>query len=269
MVFGRMAAQGAWMFQKLKLVLTAGALLGFGATDFVSAADMAVKARPVVAPLMYNWQGCYIGANVGGGWARTDSTQVLIDPAIAANSNFGRETDTSFIGGGQAGCDFMAGKDLVFGIEGTFDFGNINGQHVAPDVPALTISNSVKSIMTAGGRIGYLWTPQFMTYAKGGMAWMQNRSQILTTGTGVLNQSSNFWLPGMDVGLGGEYMFTPNWSVFAEWNYLWIEDQSGQHYNPATPVFNGSVFNVKQIAQTVLVGVNYKFHWDAPVVAKY
>jgi outer membrane immunogenic protein len=31
----------------------------------------------------------------------------------------------------------------------------------------------------------------------------------------------------------------------------------------------GEVLNVKQTAQTALVGVNYKFHWGAPVVAKY
>jgi outer membrane immunogenic protein len=29
------------------------------------------------------------------------------------------------------------------------------------------------------------------------------------------------------------------------------------------------VLNVSQRAQTALVGVNYKFHWDGPVVAKY
>jgi hypothetical protein len=29
------------------------------------------------------------------------------------------------------------------------------------------------------------------------------------------------------------------------------------------------VLQVKQIAQTVLVGVNYKFHWDSPIAAKY
>jgi outer membrane immunogenic protein len=28
---------------------------------------MAVKARPMIAPVMtYNWTGCYIGGNVGG-----------------------------------------------------------------------------------------------------------------------------------------------------------------------------------------------------------
>src|SRR5229473_2804992 len=45
------------------------ALSGLGGA---MAADMAVKARPVAPPVViYNWSGCYIGGNVGGGWNET------------------------------------------------------------------------------------------------------------------------------------------------------------------------------------------------------
>ena len=56
------------MRRYMKLAFAAGILLGLAATGVASAADMAVKARPVVTPIMYNWQGCYIGGNAGGGW---------------------------------------------------------------------------------------------------------------------------------------------------------------------------------------------------------
>jgi outer membrane immunogenic protein len=72
----------------------------------------------------------------------------------------------------------------------------------------------------------------------------------------------------MTAGLGFEWMFLPNWSAFAEYNYMWIEDTSGQHFTPA-PGLIGETLNVKQTVQMVRVGVNYKFHWDGPVVAKY
>jgi outer membrane immunogenic protein len=122
--------------------------------------------------------------------------------------------------------------------------------------------------MTATGKFGYLWTPSFLGYAKLGMAWMQDRNKVFQPGDTLL-ESASFWLPGMTVGAGGEWMFTPNWSVFAEYNYMWIEDTSGQHFN-AVPGLSGEVLSVKQVVQTALVGVNYKFHWDnAPVVAKY
>ena len=74
----------------------------------------------------------------------------------------------------------------------------------------------------------------------------------------------------MTAGVGGEWMFTPNWSVFVEYNYMWIEDMSGQHFTSAPGLLPpGEVLNVKQTAHTALVGVNYKFHWDGPVAAKY
>jgi outer membrane immunogenic protein len=135
------------------------------------------------------------------------------------------------------------------------------------DFPAFSETNNLRSIGTATGRIGYLWTPQLLGYVKGGMAFLRDRNQVFQP-NGALSSTSNFTLPGMTVGVGGEWMFTPNWSVFAEWNYMWIEDKSGQYFTP-TPGFVGETLNVKQVVQTVQVGVNYKFHWDGPVVAKY
>jgi outer membrane immunogenic protein len=254
------------MYRHIKLALAAGALFGLAATGIASAADMAVKARPVVAPVQ-TWTGCYIGGNVGGAWAHMDTWLAAVDGVGPVFNNYGREDDSGFIGGGQAGCDFMAGNSLVFGIQGSFDFGSAKGTHVVTDFPTFTETNTLKSLETATGRIGYLWTPQFLGYVKGGMAWMQNRNQILAPG-GAVSESASFWLPGMTIGAGGEYMFTTNWSVFVEYNYAWIEDLSGQHFTPA-PGFVGETLNVKQTVQTALIGVNYKFHWDGPVVAKY
>ena len=254
------------MRRQMKLILAACIAWTSGAAGVASAADMAVKARPVVAPI-YNWQGCYIGGNVGGGWSRMTTTQSVIDPGIPATGNYGRENDSGFIGGAQAGCDFVAGKDLVFGVQGMFDFGSVKGQHALTDFPTFSETNNFRSVGTATGRIGYLWTPQFLGYVKGGMAFLRNKNEVFTPG-GALLESASFTLPGMTVGVGGEYMFAPNWSAFLEWNYMWIEDTSGQHFvAPGTAI--GEVLNVKQTAETVQFGINYKFHWDGPVVAKY
>jgi outer membrane immunogenic protein len=265
-----MAAQGDYMRRHLGLAFAAGVLFGLGATGAASAADMAVKAPPIVAPIMYNWQGCYIGGNVGGGWNRVDTERVTIDTIGPASANYGRENDSGVIGGVQAGCDFLAGKDLVFGVQGMFDFSNINGRHALTDFPTFSETNNLRSIGTATGRIGYLWTPQFLGYAKGGMAFSQNRNTVYQP-SGALSESASYTLPGMTVGVGAEYMFAPHWSVFAEWDYYWIEDQSGQHFVAAPGLFPpGETLNVKPVSQTVLVGVNYKFNWDSPaVVAKY
>jgi outer membrane immunogenic protein len=248
------------MNRHVKLAFAAGTLLGLGATGVASAADIAVKARPVVAPVAYNWTGCYIGANVGGGWSRMDTTRV------SDGANFGREDDNGVIGGGQLGCDFQTGS-LVFGVQGQFDFGNVNGRHALTDFPTFSETNSLRSIGTATGRIGYLLTPALLGYGKVGVAFMRDRNQVFQPG-GALVESASFTLPGITAGGGFEWMFMPDWSVFAEYNYMWIEDKSGQQFN-AVPGLSGDVLNLKQTAQTALVGVNYKFHWDGPVAARY
>jgi outer membrane immunogenic protein len=255
------------MHRYTSLAFAAAVLLMMMAPENTAvAADMAVKA-PRVAPIMYNWNGCYVGANAGGGWSRMDTERVQTDGAVPAPANYGRETDSGFVGGAQGGCDFMAGKDLVFGVQGMFDFGSVNGRHSLTDIPALSEKNNLRYAATATGRIGYLWTPQFLGYAKGGVAFLRNRNQVFTP-AGALTEASNFTLPGMTAGVGGEWMFAPNWSVFAEWNYMWIEDKSGQYFTP-NPGFGGETLNVKQVAQTAVVGVNYRFNWNGPVVAKY
>lgn len=255
---------GAYMYRNVKTALT-GLLMGLSATAVASAADMPLKAAPPAISL-YNWTGCYIGGNVGGGWSRVDTSRASQDTTGAAFADYGREDDKGFLGGGQAGCDFQT-TNLVMGIEGTFDFGNIKGSHALPAFPTMSETNDLKGAYTFAGRVGYLFTPSFLGYAKVGVAWMQNRNQVFQPG-GALAESASYTLPGMVTGVGAEWMLSHNWSIFAEYNYMWIEDTSGQHFN-AVPGLSGEVLNVKQTVQTVLVGVNYKFHWDAPVVAKY
>src|SRR5215216_2452140 len=72
-----------------------------------SAADlrMPTKAPPAVAPVA-TWTGCYIGANIGGGWAR----ERYIDPLEAPPDNLlGSHTADGVVGGGQVECDYQAG----------------------------------------------------------------------------------------------------------------------------------------------------------------
>src|SRR5258708_33445946 len=106
------------MRRHMKLAFAAGVLLGLGATSVASAADLALKARPVVAPLLYNWQGCYIGGNLGGRWSRKDTTR-LQDDLVGPNfADYGRENDSGFIRGGHARCGFMGCEGLGVGGQG-------------------------------------------------------------------------------------------------------------------------------------------------------
>ena len=252
------------MGRQIKLAFAAGILLSLSATGSASAADMALKARPVVAATP--WTGCYIGGNVGGGSNRVDTLRQLDFIGAVAPADYGTEKDSSFIGGGQAGCDFQTGN-LVFGVQGQFDFGSINGRHALTDFPTFSQTSNLKSITSGTGRIGYLFTPTLLGYGKVGVAFLQSRNQIFTPAGAVL-ETGSFWQPAIAVGGGFEWMFTPNWSVFAEYNYMFTEDDFAHQF--VTPAGVGAeVLNVRPHVQTALVGINYKFHWDGPVVAKY
>src|SRR3954453_17281506 len=88
------------------------AAIAVAATAPAFAADMAArysKAPPPAPVMVYNWTGCYIGGNVGGGWARTQQSQIAkLNPApiaptpIIPNNDFGSsDSNGNFIGGGQ------------------------------------------------------------------------------------------------------------------------------------------------------------------------
>src|ERR1700676_4818965 len=106
------------------------AIVGIGVA---SAADMAVKALPMVAPaVVYNWTGFYIGGNVGATWGNNNDINVVsvgvFNPAglvpdimnqgaAGATTNLSnRNNDARFIGGAQIGYNWQA-ANWLFGIE--------------------------------------------------------------------------------------------------------------------------------------------------------
>src|ERR1700739_2913900 len=196
----------------VKSALT-GILIGLASAGAASAADLPLKVAPVAAPL-YNWTGCYVGGNAGAGWTRVDTTRFSQDTIGQSFAFYGRENDSGFLGGGQVGCDFQT-TNLVFGVEGQFDFGSVKGTHSIPAFPGFTESNNMKELYLITGRMGYLWTPQLLGYVKVGAAYQTNRNTIFAPG-GATWATTQFTDPGIPAGIGFEYMFAPSWSVFAE-----------------------------------------------------
>jgi len=244
-----------------------------------SAADMAVKARPVVAPVVtYSWTGCYIGGNVGGGWERTSQTQIakVGGPAIIPNNDFGSGDGTDVIGGAQIGCDYQF-NNIVVGIQGMYDYGRIGNTHVVPTafpgfpVGSFNSVNQVKDMWTVTGRVGYLFTPALLGYVKGGGAWTRVDHTfngfvptpfVSETASGVNRQ-------GWTVGGGLEWMFAKGWSVFGEFNYMDFGNKDVNFVAAPGTVGAPDVVRTRLEIEQFLVGVNYKFNFAQPVVAKY
>ena len=167
------------------------------------AADMAPrysKAPPPAPIMVYNWTGCYIGGNVGGGSARTEQTQIgkVGVPAIVLNNDFGRSEKWDVIGGGQIGCDYQFAGNWVVGVQAMADAGNLRSSHVVPTafpgfpVGSFISNDRVNYTVTATGRIGYLFAPQVLAYVKGGAAWAnQDHNFIGTVPAVFLSESAN------------------------------------------------------------------------------
>jgi outer membrane immunogenic protein len=258
-----------------KILLSAIATVALSATAF--AADLPVrtytKAPPAVPMMTYNWTGCYVGGNLGGGWAQTNQTNPAQINGAVNNPpfNYGSSTGSNFVGGAQIGCDYQFAGNWVVGIQGMFDFGNIKSQQTLPDFPAFYMMNSTKNLFTVTGRVGYLFVPALLGYVKGGGAFAKTDYSVFGFGPPVFLSESALGISrsGWTVGGGLEWMFAPGWSVFGEFNYM---DFGYKNINfVAAPGLNPNADVVRTRLQVdqFLAGVNYKFNFGGPVVAKY
>jgi outer membrane immunogenic protein len=253
---------------------------------------MAVKAPPPVIPLaVYNWTGWYVGVNAGGMWGDDHA-----DPGAFVSNGFvnfaNREAmgqfptyrfgDSAFIGGGQFGYNWQSGA-IVSGFEADFQYTSHDSTQTVA-FPAGAFNANTESanqkldfLGTVRGRLGYTFTPMFLGYVTGGLAYGQMQNSVTTVGVpngfaGVaISGSSTDWKAGWTVGAGFEYAFMNNWSVKAE--YLYYDLGSSQNvvldYSALAGVAGSNLiyYRANVNGNIVRAGLNYKF--GAPVVARY
>src|SRR5438309_8094425 len=204
-----------------KFLMGTVGLIALGMVAPASAADMAVKARPVVAPLpmLYDWSGFYIGANGGWGQSRNCWDFVTAAGAIIADGCADR---SGGVIGGQLGYRWQSSQ-WVFGLEAQGDWADLSNQRVSLINPALSTRTKTSAIGLFTGQIGYAWNAALF-YVKGGAAVTSNRFSILDTFTGIELASASATRWGGTVGAGFEYGFAPNWSFGVEYNHLFMGD---------------------------------------------
>ena len=266
------------------------------------AADIPVriptKAPVMVAPVS-NWSGCYIGANAGATWGRSDTTWTGITESptgfaagaatvipAAANARFG---NTGFVGGGQIGCNYQNGS-LVLGVEADAQYTGLNVTRTAVSLgdtnggpPTITPGNITENfqsrwLSTARARAGFAAGP-WLFYATGGLAVANVKffDQICAPTAaipGCATASIGTTRLGWTVGGGIEWMFASNWTAKAE--YLYVDLGSAASVSQYTPTAGGVnpftaafiTHNHRFTENIVRVGLNYKFDTGA-VVARY
>ncbi len=239
------------------------------------AADMPVKAPEAPA---YQWTGCYVGLNGGGGTGGTNFSSTIdpgthllgADPAVVGASGSGGANANGPLGGGQAGCNLQTGT-LVYGLEGDFDAFRSNPQFsnntntLSDGVTPFTLSQSltINYIATVRPRIG-IAADHNLAYITGGAAFTRvsyTESYVdgaVPAGTGIASASKS--LVGWTAGAGWEYAFADNWTLRLEYLFTMFPTTSalGAITDAAggANALHGSTDLVVQIARA---GVNFKF----------
>jgi len=227
-------------------------------------------AAPVAVAAAYNWTGLYLGANCGGAWGLTTSSNTGpgfdgFDNGVATSYD---NRPGGWTCGGQIGYNIQSGS-IVFGVEGEFG--------------KLWLDRRLEGIGTAGedlvavrydwyatatGRLGIAWD-RALLYVKGGAAWARIRntaSDLISFPPAVIDlgdfSEETHTRFGWALGGGLEYGLTPNWSLKGEYLYM--------DFGTYTTGLNldGDTFQHRNQLHTAKIGINYRFG-ASPVVARY
>src|SRR5262245_43046563 len=233
-----------------KFLLASVALLALAAP--AAAADIPARTytkAPAYTPpqVIYDWTGFYIGGHVGG--------------AFTGDNTF-QSSDARFLGGVQGGFDYQFAPNWVMGLEAQYSWLPTNRNGVLFPAGTLVTSNT-DQLGSVTGRIGYTWGPALL-YAKGGYAWRNNDLGVSAGGAPAAFTGTGNRKDGYTVGAGLEYMFAPNWSAKAEYQYYHFGNTTFTA-GPADVV--GTRFRNDE--HTAKVGVNYRFGWGGPGPSKY
>jgi outer membrane immunogenic protein len=216
------------------------------------AADLggAYKVPPVaVAPLYYNWTGCYIGAHIGGTAMR--------------DALFGSFADGA-VGGGQLGCNYQF-DHLVVGLEGEGYGSSVNSTATAlafAPGAAQTAAN-FKSDWGADIAVRFgLAYDRFLVYGKLGASWADHEFTTTTTGPLGSTTTGNTSIPGFLWGIGLEYGLSPQWTAKFETDFIFY---SAKDVNlTCSPVANCGgggvgIGSENSFAVVTKIGANYRF----------
>ena len=236
---------------KFRLVgALAGAVLSVAVVHAASAADMPLKAAPMI--VASTWTGCYIGINGGYSKARAHVTDLAGVPITDPYNPDGG------LLGGTLGCNQQRGQ-FVLGVEGDWDWSGVKGS--APNIgvnAGFTDTTTQNWIATARGRLGYAWD-RWMIFGTGGLA-MTSLREFTFNGPLTATATQTRTVFGWTAGVGVETMVAAGWSVKVE--YLYADFGKTKFFGPGA---NGTLAagflgeNVAFSQHMFRGGLNYKF----------
>jgi outer membrane immunogenic protein len=244
-----------------KLLLAATALAALVGTPAL-AADMAapVYKAPPMAPPVFSWTGCHVGADVGIAWVRDKDSETFT--ATGATSPFTpyptntADPDGAKVGG-YLGCDYQFASPIVAGIEGDAEWANIKGgaaNFTNTGVPPDFYETRINSEASIRGRLGYA-ANRALFYVTGGAAWARVTEHDVIGATGTFQDTTSTRL-GWTAGLGADYAFTDHLIGRVEYRYTGFSGTFSYVPNVVFPAFTE---NHKISENALRAGLAYKF----------
>lgn len=253
--------------------LLSAVALAAAASVALSSPATAADPIPVVPPVTpptppappapaFDWTGFYVGVSAAWAWGNTFWQQTADNPPTPADDFSIGDSQSWAIGGpivgGFAGFNYQAGN-VVFGIEGGFNWANIAGTATSVHGNADDVMTTrVSSLATIVGRLGFA-ANDWLFYARGGYAGGNvNASWVDNSGPSQGNWNSSVWHHGWQAGLGIERALSHNIVLGVEYNYtsLLTQPHTGTE-NPAGGTLTYDVnaaFHSVGVRLSVLVG---------------
>jgi outer membrane immunogenic protein len=262
-----------------KILLGMTVIAGWMIAGAAQAADMPLKAARPAPPPVYNWTGCYVGA--GGGYGMFNQEMNFVDTAVVPTF-VGVQTTSGgrgWFGTVGVGCDYQFGERWIIGAFADFDFGSgIKGDVNFPIGFVATFGREKeKSAWAVGGRIGYLISPQVLTYFAGGFTEARfsavdlffTTTPPVATGITIPRHTFSGWFVGggFEYNLGWPFpgLFWKTEYRFADYDRDAIQLVATRTGAPITGAFDDS----RKFVQTVRTELVWRFNWAGPVRAAY
>jgi opacity protein-like surface antigen len=238
---------------------------------------------PIAPPppvVLWSWSGLYLGGHVGAASANATLTDPA-GPAIYGNTI----RSPGALGGVQVGYNWQVpNTGFVLGAEADASALGAFGTNTCLASSGFFFSSNCRvrpdAFGTFTGRVGFAAGPQGRTliYAKGGLAWLDNRIDVTANDispTQITSFEGVQW--GWTVGAGIERALTPAFSLRLEYDYAKFGDvgmatpaslfQLVPPFTASLIQTNGGTAGIGQNLQTVKVGLNYKI--DENIYARW
>ncbi len=257
--------------KRLLIATFAGVILGAGSA---LAADLGApfKAPP---PPSVGWTGFYLSG--GGGYGLWTADTTTIDPVSGLCDLCVTQTQggNGWLGRVGGGFDYQLNQHVVVGVLADWDFSSLKGT-IQDQGPFFAGAMKENYSWAAGARVGWLVTPQVLSYANAGYTQTHfDSASMIDTTTGLASGFSTpaFSASGWFLGGGMEtplsFFLPAGWFMRSEYRYSYFgthnlaDTCSGVSGSAACDLITSPQDNISfhPTVQSITTEIVYRFNW--------